>query len=158
MFSNLMYMYFGWCPLRFVHFMSKSQNLYFRWIFLVKINIFNFFFKTVSQNVFKFDVQVPWVVPSQICSFCVKILNSLFLANIFVIFGQNWYFRLLLQNCKSECFQIQYTSTLGGSLPDLFILYQNIMFSIFGKNLYFHLYFKCVKLVHFIIQRSYISQ
>jgi len=86
---------------------------------------FDFFFKTLCLNAFKFDVRITWVVPSQICSFHVKISNFLFLVNIFIIFGQNWYFQLLLQNCKSECFQIWYLSTLGGSLSDLFILYQN---------------------------------
>ena len=71
------------------------------------------------------------MVLSQICSFCVRISNSLFLVNIFVIFGQNWYFWLLLENPKSECFQIWYANTLGGSLSDLLILCQNLKFSIF---------------------------
>ena len=58
MLPNLIYKYLGWFFLRFVHFVSKSQILYFWRIFLsflVKINIFNFF-KTASQNVFKFDL------------------------------------------------------------------------------------------------------
>ena len=49
---------------------------------LVKIDIFDFFFKTASQNASKFDIQLPWVVLSQICSFLVKISIFVFLVNI----------------------------------------------------------------------------
>ena len=55
------------------------------------------------------------------------------------------HFKLLLQNHKSECFQIWYTSTLGGSLSDLFISCRYLEFLyfwwifwvIFDKNWYF---------------------
>ena len=85
----------------------SCQNLelsFLWWIFLpflVKNDIFHFFFKTTSQIASKFDIQLPWVVLSQICSFRVKISNFLFLVSIFVIFDQNWYF-WLLQNRKSS--------------------------------------------------------
>ena len=88
-----------------------------------------------------------------LCYFCIKILFFVFLRIFWVIFNQKWYFQswsyywlstivhvcqqlyfwLLLQNCNSECFQIQYTSTLGGSLSDLFILCPNLKISIFGE-------------------------
>ena len=67
---NLIYKYLGWFSLRFVNFVEKSQFLWFWWIFLsflVKIDIFDFFFKSASQSAFKFDIQVPWVVLSPIC-------------------------------------------------------------------------------------------
>ena len=189
MLSNLIYKFLGWLFLRFVNFVAKSQFLYFWWIFLsflVKIDIFDFFFRTASRSASKFDIQVPWVVLSQICSFRVNILNFVFLVNIlghfwsklifstsspepqlgmvsnlickylrwfslrfvhfvliswilyfwwifWVIFGQNWYFRPLLQNRNSDGFQNWYASTLGGSLSDLFISCQYLEFCIFGE-------------------------
>ena len=47
--------------------------------FLVKTYIFDFFSRTATQNGFKFDMQVPLEVFTQICSFHVNILNFVFL-------------------------------------------------------------------------------
>ena len=137
MVSNLICKYLGWFSLRFVHFVSISWILYFSWIFWLIFSQ-NWYFRLLLQN--RISEWFHILIYEYLGWFSLRFVHSVsiswvlyFLWIFWFIFGQNWYFRLLLQNRSSEWFQIWYASTLGGSLSDLFILCQYLEFCILGE-------------------------
>ena len=79
--------------------------------------IFNFFSRTATWNGFKFDMQVPWVVLAQICSFCVNILNFVFLVDIL---GHFWSKLIFLTSSPEP--QLRMVSNLISKYLGLFSL------------------------------------